>query len=138
MVRSVLIIDDDEDDNFFHKMTIDQSGRVEKIIIAENALEALEIIRKNGHPDLIFLDTNMPKMNGWEFVSEYRKMMHPDGNRPIIVLLTTSMSHIDKALADRTPEINEFQIKPLSATALDRILQKYFSADIYNGDGSLP
>ena len=74
-VDCVLLIDDDEDDNYFHRLVLEESASVERIIIAESSIEALEYIRSGKiNPDIIFLDVNMPKMNGWEFVEEYEKI----------------------------------------------------------------
>ncbi len=127
-VDCVLLIDDDEDDNYFHRLVLEESASVERIIIAESSIEALEYIRSGKiNPDIIFLDVNMPKMNGWEFVEEYEKINSHQKQNPVILMLTTSPNPVDKERAKNVPEINGFETKPLTAESFNRILSKYFS-----------
>jgi len=76
-------------------------------------------------PDIIFLDANMPKMNGWEFVEEYKKIASGK-QKPVIIMLTTSLSPIDKERAAKVPEISGFETKPLSDQSFEKILTTYF------------
>lgn len=78
-VKCILLIDDDEPTNFLHKIVISDSGRAEKVVEVQSGFEALDYLEKmeDGkypQPDLIFLDINMPAMNGWEFLEEYDKL----------------------------------------------------------------
>lgn len=62
----ILLVDDDNDCNFFHQLIINQLDCAEKTLTARNGLEALEFLKlsnegKYPKPDLIFLDINMPK-----------------------------------------------------------------------------
>ena len=67
----VMLIDDDDDDNFFHSLVLNEMHATEHIEVAENAFKALDYLRETfPPPDLIFLDINMPKMNGWEFLEQ--------------------------------------------------------------------
>lgn len=64
-LNCVLLIDDDHEDNRFHQIIIEEMNMAEKIEFALNGLEALDFLAKQDHiPELIFLDINMPKMNG--------------------------------------------------------------------------
>ena len=70
-----MLIDDDDDDNFFHQMVLNEVDVANKVQVAESAFEALDYLREGKQiPELIFLDINMPKMNGWEFLNEYKKL----------------------------------------------------------------
>jgi len=124
----VLLIDDDEDDNYFHRLVLEESSSVENIIVAESSIKALEYIKSEKiNPDIIFLDVNMPKMNGWEFIEEYEKINSDRKTHPVILMLTTSPNPLDKERAKNVPVINGFEMKPLSPESFDRILLKYFS-----------
>ncbi|MEO6734205.1 MAG: response regulator [Ferruginibacter sp.] len=132
-LNCILVIDDDEATNFFTRMMLEESGCTEHIKIAESGAEALEYLTKSevekdnsGHypvPNLIFLDINMPAMNGWEFLEEYKAINTTD--KTIVVMLTTSLFPEDELKAANLPQISGFEHKPLTAKKLEAILEKY-------------
>lgn len=130
-LKRILLIDDEVADNYYHQMIIEEAKITQKIVAVQNGLEALEylLLKENGHcpqPELIFLDINMPKMNGWEFLEEYRKL-HKSQKGDTVIIMTTSMSPFDREKAQNAPEVKEFLEKPLTIELLDEILQKYFA-----------
>src|SRR5690606_32947414 len=91
-LNCILLVDDDPDDNFYHQIIINEMNIVNNIDIARNGIEALEYLKTEDQlpPDLIFLDLNMPKMNGWEFLEQYKHLGIGQKARVLIVILTTS------------------------------------------------
>ena len=113
-LNCVMLIDDDADDNFFHQIVLRETN------ITDN-------IQESVIPDLIFLDINMPKMNGWEFLQEYNKLNIAQKAKIIIIMLTTSLNPADEAKANNINDVVAFKSKPLTADALEDILNKYFT-----------
>ena len=125
----VLLVDDDHEDNFFHKLVIEKMNMANVIKIARNGLEALEYLKdeKQIIPELIFLDINMPKMNGWEFLEQYKHLNPNQKARITIVMLTTSANPDDLKKAQEMEDVTGYQTKPLSKEMLTDILNSYFA-----------
>jgi CheY-like chemotaxis protein len=123
----VLLIDDDEPTNFLNKMTLEQAGCTRQIRIAQSGQEALDYLQHAGaRPDLIFLDINMPAMDGWEFLEKYRSLPSVRKADIILIMLTTSLNPDDEKRTRAIPEVAGFENKPLSEEQLDNVLKKYF------------
>ena len=124
----ILLIDDNPDDNRFHQIIIKKMGITDSIQIVQNGLEAIEFLKKDSEviPELIFLDINMPKMNGWEFLGAYKDLNIKQKAKALIVMLTTSTNPDDEKKAKEIKEVMDFQPKPLSVESLTTILEKYF------------
>ena len=128
-LKCILLIDDNEDDNNYNKAIIEESGIAETVMVAENGLQAMIFLTKENQmqPDLIFLDINMPKMNGWEFLEAYKNIEKKTNN--VIVMLTMSQSPDDKKRAEGIKEIVGYQTKPMSAEGLNQIIEKNFKGE---------
>src|SRR5687768_10469891 len=105
----VLLVDNDEPTNFLHKMIIEKHGCAETIEVAESAMKALAFLTQKvndcyANPDIIFLDSNMPVMDGWDFMEEYEMLPEEQKGNVVIVMLTTSLNPADKKKASEFPE----------------------------------
>ncbi|MPR33468.1 response regulator [Salmonirosea aquatica] len=91
-VKTLYLVDDDQDDRFFIRQAIRDAGAQVEIIEAEDGLELLGLIRQqeNIEAALILLDMNMPKMNGLETISALRS--DPRMATTPIVMISTSSS----------------------------------------------
>jgi CheY-like chemotaxis protein len=127
-LNCVMLIDDDADDNFFHQIVLRETNITDNIQVVTSGFEALKYLTSESViPDLIFLDINMPKMNGWEFLQEYNKLNIAQKAKIIIIMLTTSLNPADEAKANNINDVVAFKSKPLTADALEDILNKYFT-----------
>jgi CheY-like chemotaxis protein len=74
----IMLVDDNADDNFFHERVIRKNGYAEVVISMESGAEALQYLKEvqdeSKYPELIFIDINMPGMNGWEFLEEFNTL----------------------------------------------------------------
>lgn len=128
----ILLIDDDEPTNFLNEIIIESADCANQIKSVQSGEEALIYLTYTNHnaitpyPDLIFLDINMPAMNGWEFLERYRALKKDCKEETKIVMLTTSLFTEDAALAKKIPEISAFENKPLTEAKLSAIIKKLF------------
>jgi CheY-like chemotaxis protein len=137
-LNCILLIDDDEPTNYISKMLIEEFDCALHVEIAQSGQKALDYLTNSEKfegnnkifpcPDLIFLDINMPAMNGWEFLERYDTLEQHHKGEIIMVMLTTSLNPDDEVMANANPDISGFETKPLTAEKLGSILKKYFSA----------
>lgn len=98
----VVLIDDSEVDNYLHTRSILKSERGEVVQEFQSAEGALEWFKQGPqNVDIILLDVNMPRMNGFEFLEEYQKLEESLKAKSVVVMLTSSLAPKDKANADR-------------------------------------
>jgi len=100
MVRNnrVLVVDDDTDDQLFLQETINELFPNMECIAVNNGKAALEFIEKNPPPPLyIFLDLNMPYLNGFEFLKEFKKDNPTDQTHIFIYSTSSNIKDKEKA-----------------------------------------
>ena len=122
-MKTVFLIDDSEPDNFLHSYLIEKTGKfgkVTSVLNVEQALDQLkEMATKNeSMPDIIILDINMPRMNGWEFLDVAKTTTEFDISNSDIYMLSTSLDPDDKIKAMEEYGLKGFFRKPLT---LDQI-----------------
>lgn len=124
----VLFIDDDHAVNRYHEIILDESAKRSKLVLHffTSPMEAINLLHSTDastYPKLIFLDINMPKMNGWEFVETYQ--MKNLNDKTAIVILTTSKNPNYKEKASKLNLVKEFATKPLNETFFTNLIKKY-------------
>ena len=135
-LNCILLIDDDEPTNFLSNMLLEEANCAHHIQTAESGQNALDYLSKTAYsgngktalpfPELIFLDINMPAMNGWEFLEEYKEWNEGRHPNTIIIMLTTSINPDDKVKAENIPLVAAFENKPLTSNMIQRVIKKYF------------
>jgi CheY-like chemotaxis protein len=128
-LNCILLIDDDEPTNFLNRLTLEQTGCSQSIHVAQSGAEALDFLRNTQRPDLIFLDVNMPAMDGWEFLERYRSLPSDRKADIVLIMLTTSLNPDDELRTRAIPEVSGFENKPLSQQRVEQLLEKYFNKD---------
>jgi CheY-like chemotaxis protein len=127
-VNKVLLVDDDEDANFFQEKLIKKAGFAKTVDKACNGVEALDYLQdciagKYALPEIIFLDLNMPKMNGWNFLEKYNQFSEEIKSKIVLIVLTSSVNPDDAERAKHTPEVKGYKNKFLNKEQLSEILK---------------
>lgn len=137
-LEHILLIDDSNADNLYHSIIINQVQKGLQIKAINNSINALEYLASglSSHanefqkPLLVFVDINMPALNGFELLEKYRNIADPNDVKKnlVIFMLTGSINPDDKAMAEDkfSDLISGFCIKPLAESVFRDILEKYF------------
>jgi CheY-like chemotaxis protein len=125
-----MLVDDDKIFNFLSEKTITSLGLANEVHFAVNGKQALELLEqyregKISRPDIIFLDLNMPIMNGYQFIEAFANMDLPEKHKITIVVLSSSVDPNDVA---RTKElgIQYYFSKPLSKDEIKKLIGDEF------------
>ena len=95
--KKILLIDDDIDDQLYFKDAIAELNEMLLCEVANNGREAIEQLKNPPPPDLIFLDLNMPVMNGYECL-EFLKNETRYKNIPVVIFTTSkNINDIEKS-----------------------------------------
>lgn len=134
-VKCILLIDDSDWDNAFNQLIIKEADVCDHIKIVKNGIEGLEYLKKSGDnvytdlypkPEVIFLDMNMPKMNGFEFLEQYQNLDKKIKAKLLVIMLGTPLTNDDNEKVQKYEEVNEFEGKPLSVQKVKEIIEKHF------------
>lgn len=124
-IPKVLIIDDDAGVLFLHKIILKEAGIYGNLITfdqAENALEFIFPLDTNGSKFLIFLDLNMPKVNGWDFLDRLgEKIKYADIK---VIIATSSLSNIEREKSKEYVAVIDFWEKPMEETQVSALKRK--------------
>ena len=130
-VPSILLVDDDETTNFLNQALIKRAQITERVLVATNGLEALQVLQATCTPNstecpsLILLDVNMPVMNGIEFLEAYQQSAAAQNKPSVIVLLTTTVLTRDLERVQQLP-IASVLDKPLTSAKLQVLIDRHF------------
>ena len=123
--HSIILVDDDPINNLINRRLISKlklTPQIEEFLEAEQAIERIRKI-DNEKSILIFLDINMPVMNGWDFLNEIEPFVAKQNT--IIFLLTSSLNKQDMDKATQFSLIEKYLSKPISKEMLTEIKEKF-------------
>lgn len=126
-VSSICVIDDDEIYQLTFKKVVKATGFNQQILIFSDGEEAINFLQNKANrseelPDVIFLDINMPIMDGWDFMEEYILIKPRIGKQIIIYMVSSSVDVRDLERAKAIVEISDYLIKPVTKEQLIQIL----------------
>lgn len=125
-LKSITLVDDEEITNFVNKILLEKMHVCDKIITYNEASKALKELISNLNdgadlPEIMFVDINMPEMNGWEFVDLFcsnEGLKH----RIKVYLLSSSQNEDDVKRANEDDCIKGFIGKPLTEEKVRQVI----------------
>lgn len=124
---NVCIVDDDDIYQFTMTMALESLKGVDRIMVFNDGAEALDFMldnlnKENELPDIIFLDIDMPIMDGFQFMEEYVKIKPKVGKRIVIYMVSSSVDPADIERAKKISAISDYIVKPIKEEQLKTIL----------------
>ena len=129
----ILLVDDDRIYQFAARKTIEATGFADRILIYSNGQEAINYLKHNVKdnnlmPDVIFLDVNMPVMNGWEFLDAYSNI-RPALSKPVIIyVVSSSVDEFDVSKSRQYDTVKGYIVKPVLREKFRQILSSIQAA----------
>ena len=126
----ICIIDDDDIYKFTITKTLETEKIAKKILVFNDGEEAINFLIDNISnseeiPDLIFLDINMPIMDGFEFLEEFVSLKPKVGKKIQIYMVSSSVDTVDRDRAAKISEVSDYIVKPIESNKIATILEKY-------------
>tara|TARA_R110000850_G_scaffold128494_1_gene247904 strand:- start:236 stop:619 length:384 start_codon:yes stop_codon:yes gene_type:complete len=115
-MKKIMLVDDKDISNFIMRKFIEIRLPDTVSVEYNNPLVAFDNIVKEN-PDLIFLDLNMPEMDGWQFLDR----MKAESLTNKVAILTSSTSDLDMKRGQEYGNVVQFFVKPLTPDELARI-----------------
>ncbi|WP_010231019.1 response regulator [Gillisia marina] len=128
------IIDDDKIYVNLVRKIIEIKKLSENLLIFKNGLEALEYFKiiltnmsEEKLPDIIFLDLNMPVMDGWEFLGEFIKIKNQFDKKITLYVVSSSIDPRDLERAKSFNLVTDYLIKPIELKKFEKIFDRVAS-----------
>jgi CheY-like chemotaxis protein len=132
LIDTVLLIDDDEINNMICTKIISKNDFATNVVACSSARQGLKYLQDalaDGAiplPTVIFLDINMPVMNGWDFLDQYKQLSGLADKGIVLIMLSSSSSANDLSRAQGYPQVSDYITKPLTAAHLQHVRDRFF------------
>lgn len=122
----VMLVDDNDTDNFISKRIIEITKFAHRVEVKGSGKTALDYLKENENnpenlPNIIFLDINMPIVDGFVFLYEFEKFNELVRNKCKVIILSSSDNKRDIDKIVNNDHVIKFITKPLTEIALDEI-----------------
>jgi len=122
----VMLVDDNDTDNFISKRIIEITKFAKRVEVKGSGKSALDYLKENQNnvdnlPNIIFLDINMPIVDGFVFLYEFEKFNELVRSRCKVIILSSSDNKRDIDKIVNNNHVIKFITKPLTEVALDEI-----------------
>ncbi len=125
----VCVIDDDDIYQFLLKKELKHTNLVDKIEVFTDGQKAIDYFIENKKsiellPDVIFLDINMPIMNGWQSLEQFKQIQPKIAKEITIYLVSSSFDDRDINRSKEYTEVTDYIIKPVKRSNLLSVLRE--------------
>lgn len=122
----VMLVDDNDTDNFISKRIIEITDFAKRVEVKNSGKSALDYLRENENnpedlPNLIFLDINMPIVDGFVFLYEFEKFNESIKDKCKVIILSSSDNKRDIDKIVNNNHVIKFITKPLTESALEEV-----------------
>jgi CheY-like chemotaxis protein len=122
---NIFLVDDDHIYQFTAKKTLESMGLSGQVSTFSNGEAAIDFIRSHisdpaALPDIIFLDINMPVMDGWQFIEEYQKLQ--PAKKIALYMVSSSVDESDMQRSKDYKVIDDYIIKPVGRSRFEQLL----------------
>ncbi len=125
-MKTLAIVDDDEIAQILIKEMVEKHQLANDIMLfsdVETAIDYLEkVTDENSIPDVLFLDINLPGLDGWDFLVEYEGIKSHLSKSIIIYMLSSSISNADMMRAESNSNVKGYISKPLTLDKLQNLI----------------
>jgi CheY-like chemotaxis protein len=128
--HNVCLIDDDKIYQFTARKILESTGLAKNILSFYNGKEAIGFFQekqnnsKDELPDVIFLDINMPVMNGWQFLDEYQKLNSSLKSAITIYMVSSSVDDSDIQKSKEYSTVAEYIVKPITRIRYQQLIEQ--------------
>lgn len=123
-IKKIMIVDDNEPDQFYAKIIVRKFNENIEVIPAFDGKQALEMLSESDcNPEIIFLDINMPGMDGHDFLKKYTALSENPG---VVVMLSTSKEDRDRLPIEQFDCVRMHLVKPMKQEYLEMLSTRDF------------
>ncbi|WP_158974716.1 response regulator [Cellulophaga sp. L1A9] len=128
-VENACVIDDDPISVFGLRKTFRETNFCKEITVYQNGFEAIHGLKelleaKKSLPPVIFLDLNMPIMDGWDFLEDFIKIPEYNRQNVRIYIISSSVDPRDLLKAKSYTTVNNFFVKPITTNDLEKVIHE--------------
>lgn len=123
---TICVVDDDKVYQFAVRKTIEATGMADNVITFSNGAEAINFLETHKCsaelPDIIFLDINMPVMNGWQFLENYARLSFSLGKNIPVYMVSSSIDEHDINKSREYQSVADYILKPVHKEKFSQLL----------------
>lgn len=140
MIKKLLLVEDDPITQMLERIILSNAGFCSETVSLDNGQIAIDWLEQAVHnidekaetPELVFLDLNMPMMDGWEFLKLFEEKYAEKFTNTKVIILSSTVNPLDWEKSKEHELVIGFEKKPLSMEALERLkqtelLKQYFT-----------